>query len=68
MHQSHASYINVLTHTLCYVTYYVGYDTLLKADTKIKLQVFTDFDWDSNLDSRKFVTCYVLLLGQSSVT
>lgn len=41
---------------------------LLKASDDIKLQVFSNTDWSSCPDSRRFITGYILLLGNSPIT
>lgn len=68
MQKPRTSHFSALIHTLRYVNHTIGQGILLKADTNITLQVFSDSDWAACMDSRRSVTGYVLLLGSSTVT
>lgn len=57
-----------LLHTLRYVRTTIGQGILLKASDTLTLQAFSDSDWAACPDTRRYVTCYVLLLGSSPVT
>ena len=57
-----------LLHTLRYIHHTTGQGILLKGADKLTLQAFSDSDWASCPDSRRSVTGYILLLGNSPVT
>lgn len=57
-----------LLHTLRYLKHTTGQGILLKASDTLTLQAFSDSDWTSCPDSRKSVTDYVLLFGNSPIT
>lgn len=68
MQQPRQSHLVALQHTLRYVNHPIGQGILLRADDHIILQAFSNSDWAACVDSRKSITCYVLLLGSSPVT
>ena len=57
-----------LQHTLSFVANIVTQGILLKASDQLKLQAFSNADWASCVDSRRSITLYVLLLGDSPIT
>lgn len=57
-----------LLHTLNYVHSTIDQGILLKATDSITLQAFSDSDWAACLDTRRSVTGYLLLLGNSPVS
>lgn len=57
-----------LCHTLRYVGHSVGQGILLNAADSLTLQAFSDSDWASCVDSRKSITGYIMLLGNSPVS
>ncbi|CAO2822826.1 unnamed protein product [Amaranthus hypochondriacus] len=59
---------NALLHTLNYVYSTIGQGILLKASTQLSLQAFSDSDWASCPNSRRSVTGYILLLGNSPIS
>nr|XP_017221138.1 PREDICTED: uncharacterized mitochondrial protein AtMg00810-like [Daucus carota subsp. sativus] len=68
MHAPRTSHFAALHHTLRYLAATVTQGILLKAADHLKLQAFSDADWASCKDSRRSVTGYILLFGQSPVT
>lgn len=61
-------HLAVLEHTLCYTFHTATQGILLKATDQLTLQAFTDSDWAACSDSRRSITGYILLLGQSPIT
>ncbi|XP_017248265.1 uncharacterized mitochondrial protein AtMg00810-like [Daucus carota subsp. sativus] len=57
-----------LHHTLRYVAHTVNQGILLNSSNELKLQAFSDADWASCPESRRSITGYILLLGNSSIT
>ena len=57
-----------LLHQLNYIYSTIDQGILLKAFDSITLQTFSDSDWAACLDTRRSVTCYLLLLGSSLVS
>ena len=57
-----------LHHTLSYVERTCGQGILLKATNKITVQAFSNSDWGSCIDSRRSITRYLIMLGQSPVS
>ncbi|KAL8145624.1 hypothetical protein AgCh_003680 [Apium graveolens] len=68
MHFPRSTHFEALHHTLRYVAHTVSQGILLKASSSLSLQAFSDSDWASCPDSRKSITGYLLLLGQSPIT
>lgn len=68
MHSPRDSHVQALYHTLRYVYHTIGQGIILKGAPKLVLQAFSDSDWAACLDSRRSVTGYVLLLGQSPIS
>ncbi|XP_057529897.1 uncharacterized mitochondrial protein AtMg00810-like [Amaranthus tricolor] len=68
MEQPRDSHWNALKHTLNYVHSTCGQGKILNATDELTLQAFSDSGWGSCLNSRRSVTCYVLLLGKSSIS
>ena len=61
-------HFEALQHTLRYISQSAGQGILLKADDHLTLQAFSDSDWAACPDSRRSVTGYVLLLGNSPIS
>ena len=61
-------HFQVLTHTLNYVAYTIGQGILLQFFDDLKLHAYTDSDWGACLDTRKSITGYVILFGDSLVS
>lgn len=57
-----------LLHTLNYMHSTYGQGIALSASDKIVLQAFSDSDWASCPDSRKSITGFILLLGNSPIS
>lgn len=68
MQAPRTSHWKALMHTLNYVYTTCGQGIVLKGDSKLVLQAFSDSDWASCVDSRRSVTGYVLLLGNSPIS
>ncbi|XP_074327310.1 uncharacterized protein LOC141665234 [Apium graveolens] len=62
------SHYDALLHTLRYLNVTIGQGILLKASNAITLEAFSDSDWASCPDSRRSVTGYILMLGNSLIT
>lgn len=68
IHAPRSSHLSALHHALCYVHHTIGHGILLKATDHLKLQAYSDSDWASFSDSERFISGYVLLLGDSPVS
>lgn len=68
MHAPRNTHFNALQHTLRYLAGTINQGILLRASCKLTLQAFSDADWASCVDTRRSVTGYVLLFGQSPFT
>ncbi|WOG86546.1 hypothetical protein DCAR_0205758 [Daucus carota subsp. sativus] len=68
MHAPRTSHWSALQHTLRYLAGTATQGILLKASDKLKLQAFSDADWASCVDTRRSVTGYILLFGNSPIT
>lgn len=68
MQSPRQSHFEALAHTISYGAHTVGQGILLKADAHVKLQAFTNSDWATCPDSRKSVTGYLMMLGNSPIT
>lgn len=60
--------VSALKHMLSYVKHTQRQGILLSASDKITLQAFSDSDWGSCPDTRKFVTGYIIILGKSPIS
>ena len=68
MHAPRTSHWEALHHTLRYLSHTSGQGILLRATDTLSLQAFSDSDWASCSDSRRSVTGYILLLGNSPIS
>ena len=68
MHMPRLPHVAALVHVLRYVSHTEGQGILLKASTSLTLQAFSDSDWASCPNTRRSITGYVLLLGDSPVS
>ena len=68
MHAPKDTHLAALHHIIRYLARTIYQGILLRATDQLTLQAFSDADWASCIDSRRSVTGYVLLLGQSPVT
>lgn len=67
MHSPTLAHVTALTHTLRYVNHTAGRGILLRANDNLTLHAFSDSDWDPCPQTRKFVTGYILLIGDSPI-
>ncbi|XP_056688107.1 uncharacterized mitochondrial protein AtMg00810-like [Spinacia oleracea] len=68
MHSPKLDHVKALTHTLRYVNHTAGQGILLKATYQLTLQAFSDSDWAACSSTRRSVTGYILLLGNSPIS
>ena len=68
MHQPRVPHFDALTHVLRYLAGIVGQDVLLVATPHLTLKAYSDSDWASYPDSRRSITGYVMLLGNSPIS
>jgi len=68
MQSPRTSHFLALEHTLRYLTGSSGQGILLQANCSLSLQAFSDSDWASCLFTRRSVTGYLLLLGNSPIS
>lgn len=59
---------DALQHTLSYVQHTCGQGIFLKATDKITIQAFSYCDWGACIDSRRSITSYIVMIGQSSIS
>lgn len=57
-----------LVHTLNYVATTAGQGILLKASDTLTLHAYSDSDWGACLDTRKSVTGYIIMFGNSPIS
>ena len=62
------SHFSALQHVLHYVHNTSSQGILLKASDKLLLQAFSDSDWGACIDTRRSITGYILLLGNSPIS
>lgn len=68
MHQPKLPHLHALTHVSRYIACTHGQGILLKPSDTLTLQAYSDSDWGSCPNTRRSVTGYVLLLGNSPVS
>ncbi|XP_021758565.1 uncharacterized protein LOC110723521 [Chenopodium quinoa] len=68
MSQQRIPHVQALHHVLRYIAGTIGQGILLQANSQLCLKAYSDSDWASCSESRKSVTGYVMLLGNSLVT
>ncbi|XP_017221183.1 uncharacterized mitochondrial protein AtMg00810-like [Daucus carota subsp. sativus] len=68
MNEPKTTHWSSLEHTLKYVNSTLHQGFLLNSSDNLKLQAFSDADWASCPDSRRSITGYILLFGNSPVT
>ncbi|XP_056692165.1 uncharacterized mitochondrial protein AtMg00810-like [Spinacia oleracea] len=68
MHMPRIPHVTALQHVLRYVAHTAGQGIILKAADSLTLQAFSDSDWAACPNTRKSITGYVLLLGNSPVS
>ncbi|XP_057522453.1 uncharacterized mitochondrial protein AtMg00810-like [Amaranthus tricolor] len=61
-------HFQALTHTLNYVASTLGQGILLQSVDNLKLHAYSDSDWGACLDTRRSITGYVILFGNSLVS
>lgn len=67
MHQPRLPHFEALTHTLRYLYHTAGQGIVLQGLNHLTLQAYSDSDWAACPDSRRSVTGYVLMLGNSPI-
>ena len=55
-------------HTLNYVFSTCGQGIKLKGQDKLVLQAYSNSDWGSSIDTRKSITGYIMMLGNSPIS
>lgn len=68
LHKPRTSHLDALHHILRYVFHTSYQGILLKVDDFLTVQAFSDSDWASCPDTRRSITSYLLLFGQSPVS
>lgn len=68
MHSPRVSHVTTLTHTLRYVNHTAGQGILLRGTDKLTLQAFCDSDWAACPSTRRSITGYIILLGNSPIS
>lgn len=68
MQQPRLSHVKALSHVLRYVSHTLGQGIMLHASDTLSLVAFSDSDWAACPSTRRSVTGYVLLLGNSPVS
>ena len=61
-------HLTALKHTLSYVSSTASQGIVLQGSTKLNLQAFSDSDWASCVDTRKSITGYLIMLGNSPIS
>lgn len=61
-------YYDALIHVLKYVASTSGQGIQLKGSDQLTLQAFSNSDWGACVDSRRSISYYVLLLGNSPMS
>ncbi|XP_056688649.1 uncharacterized mitochondrial protein AtMg00810-like [Spinacia oleracea] len=67
MHSPKLAHIAAVTHTIRYVNHTSGKGILLIDTDQLTLHAFSDSDWASCSSTRRSITCYILLLGNSPI-
>lgn len=62
------THFKALAHTIHYVASTAGPGILLRATDQLKLHAFSDSDWAACIDTRRSVTGYLMMLGNSLVS
>ncbi|XP_021761303.1 uncharacterized protein LOC110726145 [Chenopodium quinoa] len=68
MSEPRTSHLAALQHTLRYAAGTEGQGILLKASDQLKLEAFSDSNWGACVDTRRSITGYLLLLGNSPIS
>lgn len=68
MHAPRNTHLSALHHTIRYLAGTINQGILLKGSDQLKLQAFSDADWGSCIDSRRSVTGYIVLFGDSPIS
>lgn len=67
MQAPRSSHFQALIHTLWYINHSVEQEIMLRASDELTLQAYSDSDWASCPESRRSITGYVLLFGNSPI-
>ncbi|XP_021758730.1 uncharacterized protein LOC110723689 [Chenopodium quinoa] len=68
MHQPRIQHMQALHHVLRYVAHTLRQGILLQATAQLTLRAYSDSDWGSCPNSRRSVTGYIMLLGNSPIS
>ena len=68
MNTPRTPHLAALHYTLRYVAHTVNQGILLNSFNELKLHAFSGADWASCPESRRSITCYIILLGNSPIT
>lgn len=68
MQQSSEAHFQALQNTFNYVYHTAGQGIILHAAYSLSLQAFSDFNWGTCIDTRRFVIGYLLLFGKSPIS
>ncbi|CAO2838095.1 unnamed protein product [Amaranthus hypochondriacus] len=68
MQRPTTAHFEALKHTLGYLSATLGQGILLSATDQLTLQAYSDSDWGACLDTRRSISCFVLLLGRSPIS
>lgn len=68
LQQPRIPHYQALLHSLHYVSSTAGQGILLRTDEQLTLQAFSDSDWGACMDSRRYISGYVMLLGKSPIS
>lgn len=61
------THFKALYHVLSYISYNVGQDIILKGNAQLTFQAFTDSNRCTSSDTRRSISDYVMLLGNSPI-
>ncbi|XP_021762911.1 uncharacterized protein LOC110727641 [Chenopodium quinoa] len=68
MHSPRVQHVKALQHLLRYIAGTIGQGLFLEASTQLTLHAYSYSDWATCIDSRRFVTGYLMMLGKSLVS
>lgn len=68
MHKPRLPHLQALIHVLKYIAHTNGQGILLQATDTLILQAYSNSEWGFFPNTRRSVTCYVLLLGNSPIS
>ncbi|XP_021769460.1 uncharacterized protein LOC110733681 [Chenopodium quinoa] len=68
LHNPRMAHFKALHHLLRYVAYTAGQGIMIQSASNLILQGYSDSDWATCPDTRRSVTSFVMLLGQSPIS